>query len=167
MCIRDRFWSQSRTPRDTLVTNSALDHHCLDATTQTIPHQPNSSSIQSLSLQFRGKDVARLCVKGFTKVQTDDMHSSSVLNWCGFSIIFIPQSQHSSNLIMSNYILPIKSHSAILSGSFPAWRKACIKARVLCLWKTCFYFLAMCQPKLSVTVREYNLWEATFLQQTT
>jgi len=42
---------------------------------------------KSIFLQFRENDVVRDCVKGFTEVQTDHIHSSSPVHWSSHAII--------------------------------------------------------------------------------
>jgi len=56
-----------------------MDHYPLDETIQPIPHPPNRPPIKSIFLQLREKDVVGDHVKGLTEVQTDDIHSSSLV----------------------------------------------------------------------------------------
>ena len=79
-------WSQYRPLRETachLSTSGhrAIDHYPLDAIIQPIPCAPNSPPIKSIFLQSREEDVVGDCVKGLTKVQISNIHSSALVHW--------------------------------------------------------------------------------------
>jgi len=56
----------------------AIDCNSLSVAIQPIPYPPSGPPINSMSLQFRGKDVAQDSVKSFAQVQVDDVSCSSV-----------------------------------------------------------------------------------------
>lgn len=64
-----------------------INHYPLDVTAQSIPYPSNNSpSTESISLQFRAKDVVGDHIKSFTEAQRDDICSPSPVHWYSYSI---------------------------------------------------------------------------------
>ena len=64
-----------------------VDRKSLSMTILPVPYLPSGLSIQSMSLQFRDKDVVRDSVKCFAQVQVDDDSYSSLIHQCCNPII--------------------------------------------------------------------------------
>ncbi|KAK4815207.1 hypothetical protein QYF61_021826 [Mycteria americana] len=74
----EQHWSQYGPLRDTTCHRSpsghrAIDRYPLDVTIQPVPYPLNSPPIESISPQFREKDVVGDCVKGFAELQNMDL----------------------------------------------------------------------------------------------
>lgn len=61
-------------------------HYPLEETAQPFPYQSHHPHIKYISLQFKEKDVVGKHVKDLTEAQIDDIHSSSLVHWCNYSI---------------------------------------------------------------------------------
>ena len=72
-----------------LVTVFCLDtdYNSLDTDIQLITYPCKTPSVKPISLQFSGKNVMWVCVKGLTQVQEDGMCRSSLVHWCSHCII--------------------------------------------------------------------------------
>ncbi|GAB0206720.1 mitochondrial enolase superfamily member 1 [Grus japonensis] len=60
--------------------HGAVDRNSLSATIQLIPYPPSGPPIESMSLQFRDKDVLRDSVKCLVQVQVDDIGCPSLIH---------------------------------------------------------------------------------------
>lgn len=64
-----------------------INHYPLDVTIQSILYPSNNSPLtESISLQFRAKDVVADHIKSFTEVQRDDICSPCPVHLDSYSI---------------------------------------------------------------------------------
>jgi len=65
--------------------------------------------MKSVFLQFKEKDVVRDCVEGFTEVQTDHIHSSSLVHPSS-RVVIESLYVHQAALVLGEDMLAVSNH---------------------------------------------------------